>query len=168
MSGATNGAIIAALAAAKKRKEEREEEDKLTKYNGNDMDNWEFKIMRSNWGKFGKTEYLKKVCEEEARSGWELMEKFDNYRVRFKRKIENRSKDQFVQIDPYRTSTELGSGQGVLIGSIVALILGGLLFAIFFAGGNIDFDGFGSGFPVIAIGLLVLLIGLVVAIKKRN
>jgi hypothetical protein len=47
-----------------------------------------------------------------------MVEKFDNGRIRFKRRIENRSQDSHRAIDPYRTSP--GSG-GALAWSIVGL-----------------------------------------------
>ncbi len=167
MSGAVTGGAVAAIAAAKKKAEEREEEEKLTQYQSNDMDNWEFKIMRSGLGRFGNPEYLKKTRDEESVSGWEMVEKFDNHRVRFKRKIENRSKDQFAQIDPYRTSAGFSGGSGAIKAAIIGLLTLGLMTAILFAGGGFDFDRFGSSVPIISIGVLAALIGVIVALKKR-
>lgn len=124
---ASGGAAAAAAAAARKRKKrEREEEEKLTTYKDNDMDGWEFKILRSHTGRFKKREYVEKICREEAKAGWEMIEKFDKYRIRFKRRVDRRSSDRSLEIDPYRTT--VGMSEGALAMTILGLILllGGL------------------------------------------
>jgi len=45
-----NPAIHAAMAAAARRRQE--EEEKMTNYNKEDLEGWEFKIVRSNIGRF--------------------------------------------------------------------------------------------------------------------
>ncbi len=127
--GATAGAGAAAAAAAAARM--REEEEKLTTYNKDELDGWEFKIIRSYSTYFKKYENLKKVCDDEAQAGWEMVEKFDDYRVRFKRPTAKRRNDQFLQgIDPYRTLVGWSSGR--LVGTIVgATLLGaGVILAL--------------------------------------
>ena len=122
-----NAAIIAAAAKAAK---DRAEEEKMTNYRSDDLDGWEFKILRSETGRFKKRETLQKMCEEEARAGWEMVEKFDDQRIRFKRRIERRSSDQHLEFDPYRTS--YGSGPKPIIFVILGLIILGVgLFALF-------------------------------------
>jgi hypothetical protein len=126
MGGAT--AAIAGAAAAKRA---REEEEKMTKYNSDDLDGWEFKIVRSNTGAFKNYERVKKVCDEESRAGWEMVEKFDNHRIRFKRRTDNRSGDRHRQgIDPYRT--HIGLHGGGLATTIIAVCLAviGIILAI--------------------------------------
>lgn len=122
MSG---GAAAASAAAAKKKREREQEEEELTKYNAEDLEGWEFKIVRAVTGKFKKPETLKKVCEEEAKAGWELLEKFDNSRLRFKRRIENRAQDKHLKTDPYRTQVGIGEGGLVIliIGTVGFLLL---------------------------------------------
>lgn len=103
----------------------------MTTYNSQDMDGWEFKIVRANTNKFKNPETLKQICAEEAKSGWEMIEKFDNQRIRFKRRIDRRSMDQHAAIDPYRTNLGFSEGQIVLlvfgilglVGGIAALIV---------------------------------------------
>lgn len=120
----SNGAVAgaagasAAIAAAAHAKKMREEEEKLTNYKSDDMDKWEFKIVRANTQYFKKAENLRRICDEEARNGWEMVEKFDNYRVRFKRRTDRRSSSGSSDIDPYRTNI------GIAQGSIVFLVLG--------------------------------------------
>jgi len=115
------GAIVAIAAAKAKKKREREEE-KMAGYNPKDLDGWEFKIVRSDMGKFKKYEYVQKVVAEEAKAGWEMVEKFDNNRIRFKRRTDRRSMDPHLEIDPYRTSVDAITG-GALAGLIVGLTL---------------------------------------------
>jgi len=124
-----NPAIHAASAAAARRM--REEEEKMTKYNGDDLEGWEFKIVRSNFGSFRNYKRVQEVCKEEEKAGWEMLEKFDNYRIRFKRRVEKRSNDQFLTVDPYRTNVGLsGLRLAGLIIFIVAVLMGvGMLIA---------------------------------------
>jgi hypothetical protein len=120
--GATAGAGTAAAAAAARM---REEEEQLTTYNKGDLNGWEFKIIRSYSTYFKKYENLKRVCDEEAQAGWEMVEKFDDYRVRFKRPTAKRRNDQFLQgIDPYRT--HVGWSSGRLAGTIFGVIILGI------------------------------------------
>jgi len=119
----TGGAeAIQAQAAAKAR---YEEEEIMTGYDREDLNGWEFKIVRSLMGKFRNREVITQLCQEEAKAGWEMVEKFDDQRIRFKRKIENRRNDQLLEIDPYRTSIGMHEGKlaMVVISIAVAIIL---------------------------------------------
>lgn len=107
-----SGAAGAAAAAAHQAKM-REEEEKLTSYNEKDMDGWEFKIVRSA-GKI-KGDKFRQLCDEESQHGWELVEKFDDYRVRFKRRTTLRGQGGSAEIDPYRTTFGLSDSKVVLI-----------------------------------------------------
>ncbi len=124
-AGAGAAGAAAAAAAAKKRREQRREEEQMTRYEPTDLNGWEFKIVRSASGKFKNRETVEKVRREESEAGWELVEKFDNNRMRFKRRIENRSKDQYLKIDPYRTTYGMGEGtMALLIVTIVFAVTG--------------------------------------------
>ena len=59
-----------------------------------------------------------------------MIEKFDNKRIRFKRKIQMRSQDSLSELNPYRTTFGIGEGQlaSVIIG--ILLIIGGIFFFI--------------------------------------
>jgi hypothetical protein len=121
--GAAGGAAAAAAAAHKRRM--NEEEERLTTYNKGDLEGWEFKIIRANTEYFKKFENVKRVCDEEARAGWEMVEKFDNNRIRFKRPIEKRKSDSLLQgVDPYRTQVGIGTGPmvAIVLGIIAAVI----------------------------------------------
>jgi len=89
-----------------KRREEVEEEN-LTRYETNASSDqhkgWEFKILRTNSGGFRSRKVLHNVCAEESEAGWILLEKLDDHRLRFRRPIAARDRDQYCKIDPYRT-----------------------------------------------------------------
>ena len=158
-----HAAIAAAVIAARRAKEE----EQMTNYGSNDLNGWEFKIVRSNFGRFSNLETVQKVCREEAESGWELVEKFDQYRLRFKRRIEHRSRDNSARLDPYRTSP--GSGvSGQKLAMIIGILLTGIgvgLFALI--GRDTDLRDIDLGLPVVILAVTVILL-LVVAFRKSS
>ena len=162
--GAIAGAVAATSAAAAAKRMRKEEED-MTRYNNDDLEGWEFKILRAGTAKFKNYDLVRRVCEQEARAGWEMVEKFDDYRIRFKRRIDQRKNDQFLDFDPYRTYVGLGSGAlgGIIGGSILlaALIALGVVFATQSGGTSVNLT-----LPV--IGVIVLVLGIVVAIVKNR
>jgi len=165
-AGATGGAIAAAAAAAK-RARERNEEESLTKYDSDDLNGWEFKIVRSELGRFSRREVVQSLCEREARAGWEMVEKFDNSRIRFKRRVENRAKDQYLDFDPYNTSLGSVSGGAValIIGAI--LLLGGLV-AVFAVNYDFEVTDPGRVWMLVAVVGVALLAGAIAIIKKKR
>jgi hypothetical protein len=66
---------------------------------------WEFKIVRAQRDVFHDPLVFQRLCEEEANSGWILLEKLDDRRVRFKRPIALREiiKADMMPVDPYRS-----------------------------------------------------------------
>jgi len=130
------GTIVAANAAAARRRQillEKEEEE-MTQYTQDDLRNdWEFKIVRSGTAAFRKPEVLNKLLEEEAQTGWVMLEKLDDSRIRFKRPRSARAKDAYLAdgVDPYRTQYGTPvTRQAVLVGVglLVLLVLGVALF----------------------------------------
>lgn len=113
----------AAVAAAKRRREQQEEEE-MTNYTEEDVKGeWEFKIVRSNLGTFRNPAMLKKLVQEEALSGWTMLEKFDDSRVRFKRHVSARDRGSLpAGVDPYRTT--YGISESMLVLSILSVVLG--------------------------------------------
>ena len=111
----------AAAAAAAQQAKMREEEEQLTVYKADDLTGWEFKIVRSVTRMSG--DKFNTLCAEDAQNGWELVEKFDDTRVRFKRRIEWRARDQYAEIDPYRTQYGIGETKFALL-LMGAIILG--------------------------------------------
>ena len=63
----------------------------------------EYKIVQSNTPMFASRERLRDIMAEEARAGWDLVEKLDNYKLRFQRDISHRAHDAQLDFDPYRT-----------------------------------------------------------------
>lgn len=118
MSGAGAASAGAAAAAAAKAAMMRKEEEELTPYNAEDLEGWEFKIVRANTRKFKDAEAVRRLCEQESHAGWEMVEKFDDSRIRFKRQVENRSRDRHLgpeAVDPYRTLVGVSETQIVLV-----------------------------------------------------
>ena len=98
----------------------------MTSYDSLDIDDWEFKIVRAATNKFRHPDVVRALSEEEAQSGWEMLEKFDDQRIRFKRRTSHRANDSRVEIDPYRTSYGLSSealGLRVGIGILTTMVL---------------------------------------------
>ena len=125
----TNGA---AGAAASQQLLAQEEE--MTTYTEQDLANdWEFKIVRANTGVFGKSAELNKLLKEEIRAGWVMVEKFDNNRIRFKRRLSARVNDPNLpaEVDPYRVHYGISPTRFGLL--IVFLTMGITLGTIFLA-----------------------------------
>jgi len=123
--------FIAASAAAAAAARAAEEEEDMAKYSREDMDGWEFKIVRTYTPRFRDYATVQSICQEEARSGWELVEKFDDYRLRFKRRVERRSNDHLQQIDPYRTQLGFSNAKAVLLAvGITVVALGVTIFVM--------------------------------------
>jgi hypothetical protein len=126
---ATSAATTANAAAAETRRQ-HEEEEELTPYSRYELDaDWEFKILRSITGAFARPEQLRRALEDEALSGWVLVEKFDNNRLRLKREVGIHDDEMNPDIDPYRTTYGTGNARiAILTGIVLATgVLGGVL-----------------------------------------
>lgn len=169
ITNSTGGAAAAAAAIARR----REEEEILTAYNKDDLEGWEFKIVRSNFGRFSNYETVQKLCQEEARAGWEMVEKFDNERIRFKRRIDRRSGDRQLDFNPYRTTIGFGEGRiaAIILIGLAAVIAGVVALALYFEnGGNLDPHSSRQAatiIPSILAGVCLVAVVLVVAIRRR-
>lgn len=166
------GGAAAAAAAAKRKRLEAEEEHMVT-YTSQDLqEDWEFKIVRSESGTFRKPEVLKKLCEEEARAGWVLVEKFDNQRVRFKRPRSARHRDALLppDVDPYRTRYGAPSAQYAVLASVtVALLLLGLFAFLFWQKRGSDRAPIEWSTVSVLLGIVTLgVMALVVALRRRR
>jgi len=86
---------------------------------------WEFKIVRSNHDLFRNPAVFQKLCEEEAISGWILLEKLDDRRVRFKRLIALRNvlNPEQLSYDPYRCYYGSSLTPLSCLGAIAALMV---------------------------------------------
>lgn len=158
-----NPAIHGAIIAAKKRQQE-EEEQKLTRYNAEDLNGWEFKIIHSTFGRFRNAEVIRQLMEEEARNGWEMVEKFDDYRIRFKRRTDKRALNSSGGVDPYRTNYSSGQRTFLFIAVILALVVaaGVLLLNL----GSWESSS-ASILPFIIFGVAAILAAIMVALRRK-
>ena len=88
----------------------------------------EYKIIQSQTPLFADTAKMHEVLAEEAKAGWRLLEKEDNYRIRVQREISHRANDAGLGLDAYRTTVGVSSmvtyGATALVTiSVVSLIL---------------------------------------------
>jgi hypothetical protein len=98
----------------------QEEEEKMTGYKSEELaDGWEFKILRANTMAFRDPQVLSQVCAEEAQSGWVLLEKFDDARLRFKRP---RGSSAGPTIDPYRCHYGMSPGRYIGLVLVMAIL----------------------------------------------
>lgn len=122
---------MAVHAAAEVKRKRRLEEEAMTPYSDRELEKgWEFKIMRSATGAFKNPQVLQSTAQLESLGGWELLEKFDDERLRFRRPIAARSNDINLPrgYDPYRT--QVGISEGALVLYVLlgfGLITGGII-----------------------------------------
>jgi len=168
--------MIAAQQARERRLREEEEEETMTKYTSEDLENhWEFKIVRSETGAFRKPEVFQSLLQEESFAGWELAEKLDNRRVRFKRRRDARRRDAALPpgIDPYRTYYGRSTARPVLLIG-VAVMLALMVGLGIFGAGILDSSGAAGGSPLIwtavttggVLVLVTVLIGIII-LRRR-
>lgn len=138
------GAHIAAHVAAERRKKLQEEEERMTRYNPDEVSgDWEFKIVRSATEQFKKPEIFQQMVEDESLAGWQLLEKLDNSRVRFKRPVSARKRDAMLPagVDPYRTQYGISENMmGLWVAVTILLVMGIIIFiAIMAENGQLNF-----------------------------
>jgi hypothetical protein len=122
--------VLAPIVAAEQQRLQKlqyQEEEDQSPYSAEElMENWEFKIIRCPLPLFEQPAFLESVLREEARAGWQLVEKFDGMRVRLKR-VAGRQPvaDLPAGYDPYRTAIRFKAKWYVLlwVGCILCLIL---------------------------------------------
>ncbi len=88
----------------------------------------EYKIIQSQTPMFTDTAKMHEILDQEARAGWRLLEKEDNYRLKLQRDISNRANDADLDFDAYRTSIGVSSmitkgATALLTMAIVSVIL---------------------------------------------
>lgn len=86
---------------------------------------WEYKIVRANRDLFRNPTVLEQLCQEEAASGWIMLEKLDDRRIRFKRLIALRNVLDTEQLphDPYRCHYGSSFTPQKWMGAIAVLIV---------------------------------------------
>ena len=113
-----------AAAAAEKLRRDREEEEEAMSFTTGPSGDMEYKIIRSVTRAFKSPEKFRAILDEEARAGWDLVEKLDDGRARLRRSVAWRQKDGELSQDPYRI--KVGMTEGVLALIIVASVLSGI------------------------------------------
>ncbi len=126
----TAGATAAAAAAAAAKKQQKEEEE-MTHYTEEELaGGWEFKIVRSGGSNYFKNpQTLQRVMDEQALAGWDMVEKFSDSRIRFKRPTSARERDHLLEpgIDPYRTHYGTSEAQIAITILLIAFGIFGLV-----------------------------------------
>ena len=128
-----SGSHVAIHAAVERRRKQQEEEERMTRYNPEEIGGeWEFKIVRSVTEQFKKPEVFRQMVEEEGLAGWQLLEKLDNGRVRFKRPVSARKRDAMLPtgMDPYRTQWGVSEGALGLSIAVAVMLAVGIIIAI--------------------------------------
>jgi hypothetical protein len=124
---AAAGAAAAGAAAAAQQQINQMEEHEMTNYPV-DVDNWEFKIIRSSFGNFANQERREEILAKEAEAKWELVEVFDHARIRLRRPISAKQLDGKLDFDPYRTLVDNNISinyKSVAVILVVAFMIGG-------------------------------------------
>jgi hypothetical protein len=165
-----NPAIHAAIAAAAEEKRKRdEEEERMTRYTPDELEqDWEFKIVRSSTNAFRKTQVFEQVVQEESLAGWQLLEKLDDGRLRFKRPVSVRRRDTMLPpgIDPYRTTVG-SNATPVILALTVTILLIGVLVAVFTTQ-ELSAGPIPVLIPMLVIGLVVFALVVVLAVRSRS
>jgi len=177
MSHFPHGAIIASQQARERRRREEEEEEEMTRYSTEDLDqNWEFKIVRSETGAFRKPEVFQALLQEEAIASWELVEKLDNRRVRFKRPHQARRRDTSLPqgYDPYRTYYGRSQARTAIVIGVavmIALMTGLMVLGLGTAENSTGVSESAFIWPmVVGVGIITLMVGMfaIIALIRRR
>jgi hypothetical protein len=143
--GAVGFGWLALDGLRKLRKElESFKEENKTAFAGDDgLQGFEFKIVRNEVNLFEQPQLRAQALSEEARAGWQLVEKIDGNRLRLKRPASERANDSTLppDYDPYRTAVlvqannavkaakrvkDLKIAGGVMAGCVAAAIVLGM------------------------------------------
>ena len=120
----------AGSAHQQQQRREHAEEEEMTAYSPNGpAEDWEFKILRSVYGEFRKPQRMAEILDQESKAGWLLVEKFDNRRIRLKRRVEARKDDRTLDFDPYQSyvGKSDGTAAAVIVGVTIAVGLAVLI-----------------------------------------
>lgn len=169
MSHGAHIAIYAAAEQERKRKQQQEEEE-MTTYSSDDLSqDWEFKIVRTATRAFRNPDIFAALLEEESMAGWELVEKLDDQRIRFKRQRSQRDKDHRLPpgFDPYRSQYGSSSNAPIAVGTALALLMLlvlGITWVFFIDTGTL------SIWPLITIVIpgIIVVVGIFSVVAARN
>ncbi|MFM9117272.1 MAG: hypothetical protein ACKOU6_14050, partial [Planctomycetota bacterium] len=111
------------IAAEEARQKQVHAEEEMAFTNTDPSGEFEYKIIRSETGAFKNPAKLRAALAEEARAGWDLLEKFDDSRVRLRRSRDCRKDDAGLEQDPYRTTVGMTQA-GLLFSILIGIFLG--------------------------------------------
>ena len=69
----------------------------------------EFKTKQAQTPLFADNKKMQGFLAGEAKAGWDLLKKEDNYRIKLQRDISNRENDKNLDSDPYATTVGVSS-----------------------------------------------------------
>lgn len=90
----------------------------------------EYKVIQSQTPLFADTSKMHEVLIEEAKAGWRLLEKEDNYKIRLQRDISHRVNDTNLGFDAYRTTVGVSSVVTYGVTALVTLAIVSLILYI--------------------------------------
>ena len=88
----------------------------------------EYKVVQSTTPLFATSKKIDEVMTEEAQAGWQLVEKYDNYKMRLQRDISHRANDKNLGFDAYRS--QMGVNNAIVYG-ITTVVTLGVVYLIF-------------------------------------
>lgn len=88
----------------------------------------EYKTIQAQTPLFADSKKMHALLEEEAKAGWQLLWKEDNYKLKLQRETSHRENDKNLDFDVYRTAVGVSSvityvGTALLTLAIVSVIL---------------------------------------------
>lgn len=83
----------------------------------------EYKTVQAQTPLFADTNKMQEILAEEAKAGWDLLEKEDNYRIKLQRDIDNRNADGNLEIDAYRSTVGVSSVFTYGITAVVTILI---------------------------------------------
>lgn len=88
----------------------------------------EYKTIQAQTPLFTDSKKMHDVLETEAKAGWQLLWKEDNYKLKLQREISHRDNDKNLAFDAYRSTVGVSStvtyvGTALLTIAIVSVIL---------------------------------------------
>lgn len=92
----------------------------------------EYKVIQATTPLFANPRKMQAVLAEEARAGWQLVEKFDNYKLRLQRDSRARANDASLDFDAYRSQVGVSH---LITYSAAALVTLAVVYGIFIAVG---------------------------------
>jgi len=91
----------------------------------------EYKVIQAQTPLFADSKKMHEILEEEAKAGWRLLEKEDNYKIRLQRDISSRANDQSLDFDAYRST--VGVSSVVTYGATAAITIAIVSVILYFA-----------------------------------